>query len=231
MNHDDTCHELERLAAMGRQAPENPTDRELLVARILAPWAWSSHAQEQIDWCRKNGLAGSPSHFGAHHLAARRLAVLRAQEIIRRLERHDAGLPDLEAFDAHAMSADLGKEQFQLHLNRAPRDYVSHQPAKEVFFLKMVDGIPRPSTRMDPTGAVTLTWREEDREAQVHIACDKTTTMTIGAQGGDPILLDMHAWRASRTPTLIAATTDWIYFGGPYPHRTGETALQQASAA
>lgn len=231
MTNDEVHHELERLAAMGREAPEEPTDRHLLVAKLLSPSAWSASAEEHIAWCRSNNLIGSPSYFGAQHLAARKLALLRATEIIRRLERHDAGLPDLEAFDARSMSEDLRKEQFELYRAKHPRDHVYHEPAGQVFFLKTVDGIPKPASRMAPDGEVTLTWREDDREAHLHITRDKAVTMTIGTQGGEPIALDVHRWRDRRTPMLIAAVTDWIHFSGPDPRILLEIAGDTVEAA
>lgn len=214
---DEKRYEIERLVAMGRERMGPPSPRQMLIARMIDASAWSEHAQEQIDWCARNGLLNSPPHFGAMHMIARRLALIKANEIIRAQKRQDAGLSDLTPLDAMALSSRLQKKAFELYRAAAPRNHVAHEPAGEVFFLKKADGIPVPAAKVLPTGAVTLTWEQSDRTARILIGCDKKATLTFGDEERGVDLM-LHGFKTD-TPRLLTMTTDWVYHDGPDPRQ------------
>lgn len=222
--------ELDRLIRMGRETLGPPTPRQLLTARTLDPTAWSDHAEEHIAWCMTYGLTSSTSHFGAQYLVRRRIAAIRAAELLRRLDRQATGLPDLEPFDPQAMSTRLEKQAFALHCADHRRT-VSHKAAKAVFFMKDLRGVPSPTSTMDENGSVTLAWTEDDRSATVSIDVDGAMTLSVPGCGHGPIPISFDTWRDVDGTRRITAVTDWIHFGGARPAlRSEEPSVIAATA-
>ena len=220
MKDDDTSREVERLVSMGYVIPENPTPREMLTARMIDPQAWLAHAQEQVDWCKKHKLLHSPTHFGASIIQARHLALLQAKETLRHLDRQAAGKPDLEYFDARAVSKALEKEWWEItYANNAKhgsqRIHITKKAVDAVFRMHQFDGIPAPQNKLESDGSVTLAWSEDDRTACIRINQDGESTMTIGENYAADI--DLNVWRSPSHTPLVLAMTDWIHFEGCHP--------------
>lgn len=212
MRFDDNRFEYERLLAMGRTAPKRPSKRLLLVARQLHPYAWSAGADEHIAWGKGYGIVEDTSRFCGQFMLIRRLSLIQAADMLKLLDRLDAGKPELKLFDARDISKKLDKEAWA----RAPfdpRDRFDHKPSREVFFFKACDGIPEPITELAKDGRVALTWTEDDRTAVVTISGDKTVLATTVSKD---IELNLHGYK-SDMPLIMTQVTDWIYFGGPTP--------------
>ena len=220
MKDDDTRREVERLVSMGYVIPENPTPREMLAARMIDPHAWAAHAQEHVDWCKKHNLLSSPTHFGASVMKDRHLALLQAKEMLRHLDRHATGKPDLERFDARAASKVLEAEWWEItYANNAKhgsqRIHITKKAVDAVFQMHRFDGIPSPQSKLENDGSVTLTWSEDDRTACIRIDQDGQSTMTIGEDYAAAI--DLNVWQSPSHDPLVLAMTDWVHFEGPHP--------------
>lgn len=213
MDSDARRYELERLVAMGFAHASDPSPRLEMTARMLEPSAWTDHAQEQIDWCTRHRMTGSPTHFGTMHMNDRRLALIRAELLLRALDRQAAGLPDLAPLDAGALSKRLGERWWEIS-RQDPRRHVSKKAADAVFFMKKVDGVPAPDAVMADDGSVTLTWSEDDRSAVMRIDLQGGMTMSIGS--GPPEAISFQEWKTD-APRRIAEATSWIYFEGSEP--------------
>ncbi len=212
---DEVRFEHERIVRNGRNPCGPPTRRQLLVARQIDPSAWSQHAEEHVSWAMRYGQTGSLSNFGGRYLVQRDVALANAFELLQRLDRQNHGLPDLEPFDARAMSTRLKKRVFELSRRHHTR-YASHRAAEAVFFMKEVDGIPMPAPAMARDGSVVLTWAEEDRRAVVSIDVEGGMSLRIGNRSNDPIGITFSLWDGDGARRLIAAT-DWVHFRGRHP--------------
>lgn len=212
---EDDRHEFERLVRMGRETFGPPSPRQMLVARTIDPSAWSVNAQEHVGWAIRHGRTGRNENIGAQFLMQRRLALMQATELLRRLDRQAAGMRELPTFDAVALSNDLGGEAMKLR-TADPGIAVSHHAARAVMFLKQLDGIPAPIARMAKDGSVTLEWSEGNRRATISIDAQGRMELSLSAPNApaveiDPITWDDAPWR------LVTAATDWVHYDGPLP--------------
>lgn len=212
---DHKRQELDRLLAMGRAAPENPSPRQLLAARMIDPASWMENAEEHIAWVTRHRMTGHGNYFGTMHIQNRRLALIQADLLLRALDRQAAGKSELMPFDARALSKRLVARCFELHMHRRdPRHHVSNKAADAVFFMRAADGVPAPSAELADDGAVTLAWSEDDRTAIIQV--DVHGEMTLHLADAAPIGICFKGWR-SDAPRTLAAVTDWVHHGGPMP--------------
>ena len=226
---DAVRFELERLIRIGRETLGPPSPRQLLTARMLDPAAWSVNAEEHIAWCMHHGLTSSTSHFGGQYLISRRIALIKAAELLRRLDRQATGMPDLEPFDPRAMSARLEKQAFEISRTDRRR-HVTHKAARAVFSLKDAQGVPEPTPAMAEDGSVTLTWSEGGRSAIVSIDVEGNATMSIPGSDTSPLPLVFDLWRGDGARRIVAVT-DWIHFDGMRPDLTPTQAPTGIEAA
>jgi hypothetical protein len=212
---DDTRHECERLVLMGRETFGPPSPRQMLVARTLDPGSWSDHAQEQVDWSVRHGRTHWSDNFGAQFLILRRLALMRATEILRRLDRQAAGRRELPTLDALALGRTLEKRMTAIRTTDHRRQ-VSHKAVRIVSFLRIADGVPAPKATMGEDGSVSLVWSERGRSARVSIDAEGAVLLSLSAWDGDRVPLDPMSW-SERPWRLIATATDWVHYDGPLP--------------
>lgn len=212
---DATRHEFERLVRMGRETFGPPSPRQMLVARTIDPSAWSANAQEHVDWAIRYGRTGRSENIGAQFLILRRLALMQATELLRRLDRQAGGLRELPTLDAVALSSDLGGDAMNLRM-ADPRCGVSHHAARAVMFLKQLDGIPAPVARMAKDGSVTLEWSEGDRCATISVDTQGAMELSLSAPDAPAVEINPMTW--DETPwRLVTAATDWVHYDGPLP--------------
>ncbi len=110
MDFEERRDEFRRLKEMGVPEVDEPTPRQMLVARHLRPHLWNEHAEEHVSWVRRHRLTNQDTYFGAQILVLRRLMLMKAAEMLRRIDRDAAGLPDLGHFDAADVCAGLRAE-------------------------------------------------------------------------------------------------------------------------
>lgn len=226
--YDEERFEIERLVLLGREKPGPPSRMQGMIARTLNPNAWSDHAEEQIGWCDRNGLARSPTHFGAQHLISRRLALIKADDVMRALDREGRGLPALKPMDARELSKRL-KAWLTSNRPKDPRKYVSWKPADQVFLMYCCDGIPEPESEIGETGEVTLTWSEGGRTARLVIDPERTLTLSIEPSLGPTETIFLDSYRPAGRLRLGMAT-DWIYHGGRHPDEAADGTTDHEAA-
>lgn len=214
-NSDNRQHEIERLVRLGRERAGPPSPRQMLTAMTIDPGAWSDHAEEHIEYCRKHRLLGCHTHFGTQYVVKRRLALIKAAEVLRTIDRQAAGRPHLKPLDARAASTRLQKRAFELHLVALPKGL--HTRASDaVFFLNKCDGVPAPNEKMHDDGRITLTWQERDRAARLDIDVAGEMTMTLEPNVAGPIAMNFQLWD-SEDGGVLATITDWVHHDGPVP--------------
>jgi hypothetical protein len=212
---DERRHEIERLVRLRRERLGPPSPRQMLTARTIDPSAWSDHAEEHVAYCGRHGLLSSQTHFGAQYIVMRRLALIKAAEVLRAIDRQAAGLPDLEPLDARAVSDRLRKKAFEMHFAARPRG-VHTKADGAVFFLNGCDGIPAPSETMHDDGRVTLTWSERGRTARLNVDVTGAMTMTLEPAVVGPVAMTFRSW-TREDDGILSAVTDWVHHDGPVP--------------
>ncbi|MAM83291.1 MAG: hypothetical protein CL472_01245 [Acidobacteria bacterium] len=215
-------YELERLLALGHTIPKNPTSRELLIASLLDPSAWSVTSSEHIEWCRKNSLLHSYSHFGARFMRDRQLSLIKAIQMIRHLERHDAGKPEIKPFNAREASNALRKLMEEVRLENekkrpADRVNITFKPVDSVRLMSCLNDIPAPAMEVFPNGNVELTWSEDGKSVRMMIENLGELTLKVTPGPNDPFPICLDSWKKDTDIPLILALTDWVYFNEPYP--------------
>lgn len=217
MDFDKCRMELDRLAAMDRERAGPPSPRQIIAARKIDPGAWSEAADEHVGWCSRHGLLNSTTHFGALYLLRRRLSLLQAADLLRALDRHAAGMPDLPPLDARALARRLEKRWWDLCLADRRR-HIPKKPVDVVFLLYSMDGIPEPKAEMDEDGRIMLTWSERGRTAALSVDLDGRTSLILSSEWAGPTPLDFGTWKTG-AKRLMAAATDWVHHDGPCPRQ------------
>lgn len=218
----DNHYELERLINLGCTIPENPTSRELLIASMLDPSAWTKTSSEHIEWCRKNSLLHSHSHFGARFMRDRQLSLIKASQMIRYLERHDAGKPEIKPFDAREASKalhELMEEARLINEKKRPPDriHITFKSVRAVEFMSCLNDIPAPHMEVFPNGNIELTWSEDGKSVRMMIDNSGALTLKVTPGPDDPFPICLDSWKRDNDIPHILALTDWVYFNESYP--------------
>jgi len=220
MTTEERRWELKRQIRMGREPHGPPSPRQTLVARTLDPSAWGRDSQEQIDYCSKHGLLASTTHFGAQYVVMRRLSLIKAAEVLRALDRQQAGLPELGRLDARGVEKRLDAKAFEIYRTRMPRAAMS-KAGYAASFMRSSDGLPAPRERTGPRGEATLTWKERGRTAELFIDVDGAMTMTLDPPVAPPMAMTFKGFDG-RDDARLAVITDWIHHDGPPPRADAE---------
>lgn len=208
--------EFRRLKAMGIPEIDEPTPRQMLVARQMRPHLWNDHAEEHVSWVVRHRLTGQDTYFGTQILILRRLMLMKAAEMLRRLDRDAAGLPDLGHFDSAEVCAGLRAEVMTMPAVREGAR-ICDRAADEVFGMHALDGIADPAATIADDGVVTLTWREDDRAGHLVIETDRRVTLTTTGDGDERRHLAGRLPDWSHDGAVLHGIVEWVHHGGPRP--------------
>jgi hypothetical protein len=216
MDFEERRDEYRRLREMGVREVDEPTSRQMLVARAMRPHLWSEHAEEHVSWVRRHRQTGHDTYFGTQILLLRRLMLMKAADMLRRLDREAAGLPDLGHFDAAEVRDRLRAEVRALP-PRPSGSRIGDRAADAVFGMHALDGIAAPVASVANDGVVTLTWSEGGRTARLVLDMDQRATLATVQDGDERRHLVDHAPRWSDDGATLYGAVEWVHHGGARP--------------
>lgn len=187
MNADEIRSMVETIKAQGRSLMGPPTPRQDLLARMIDPGAWSTGAQEHVDWAARHNRLDPSLSFGGQYVGRRLIAMAEAQRMVDALDRQARGEPEDEYIDVRTLGDRLRKEGEHDGQYRLPRT----RAINGMMMNYRLNGLRMPEV-VDDDECITLTWTLQHGRASMRFDGDGKVTGELS-----PFRPDFEPWTVS----------------------------------